>query len=157
MEDNTFAKEVNMHLSDNALSFLKEAAKWTKFLSILGFIGIGFMFLGGFYMGFFMNTFGGMYSSYSVYSDGFWWGMAFVYWILAAVYIAPVYYLFQFSDKMTSAINTFNSERLTESFKYLKSHYKFIGIMAIVILAIYALCIIVGIIIAVVFAANFVH
>jgi len=156
MEDNTLAKEVRFSLTDDSVSFLKEGAKWAKFLAIMGFIGVGFMFMGGFYMGFFMSNLSGMYGNTLNYPPGFWWIMAFVYWVLAAIYIAPVYYLFQFSDKMISAINSLNNQKLNDSFKYLKSHYKFLGIMTIVILSLYALFIVIAIIAVIVFAAHFV-
>ncbi|MEY3444664.1 MAG: hypothetical protein RLZZ519_2945, partial [Bacteroidota bacterium] len=39
------SKDGGLQLSQNSTSFLESTAKWARFLSILGFIGIGFMVL----------------------------------------------------------------------------------------------------------------
>jgi hypothetical protein len=54
--------------------------------------------------------------------------MAVVYLLLAALYF-PVYYLNKFASNAKIACATNDSDKLTVSFQYLKSHYKFIGIM----------------------------
>jgi hypothetical protein len=43
MEESTFQEDLNLYLNQEARGFLKETAKWAYFLSILGFVGIGFM------------------------------------------------------------------------------------------------------------------
>ena len=65
--------------------------------------------------------------------------MAVVYLLIAALYFFPVYYMNKFEPTAKAAFTNNDSKILTTSFRYLKSHYKFIGIMALVIFALYLL------------------
>lgn len=62
-----------------------------------------------------------------------------IYIGFAILYFFPVYYLFQFSQKVKQAIAHQSSELLEQSFENLKSHYKFVGIMMVIILGLYAI------------------
>ena len=48
-ENNTF--EMEMQLTETAKGFLKEIAKWAYFLSIMGYVMIGFIVLAALFMG----------------------------------------------------------------------------------------------------------
>ncbi len=61
----------------------------------------------------------------------------FLYIILAVIYFFPVYYLYKFSKDIGSALLYNNEEHLTSSFRFLKKHFKFIGIMIICMIAFY--------------------
>ncbi|CAD7812481.1 hypothetical protein CHRY9390_02519 [Chryseobacterium aquaeductus] len=116
--------------------FLKETAKWTAFLAILGYIGIGFMVLAAL----FMMSFGASMSSYKTMMPmGGGAFLAIFYLVFAALYFIPINYLYKFSSNMKLAIQTNNQANLTKSFEYLKSHYKFIGILTIIVFSIYIL------------------
>ena len=54
----------------------------------------------------------------------------------------PVWYLLQFSKKIKMAINHKNTDDFTEAFSDLKSLYKFMGIVTIIILSMYLLFIV---------------
>ena len=69
-------------------------------------------------------------------------GVGIFYLIFIVLYCVPIYYLFQFSNKAKAALISRSSQTLTEAMKYIKSHYKFVGIMTIVMLAIYPIIII---------------
>ena len=69
-------------------------------------------------------------------------GIAVFYLIFIGVYFFPIYYLLQFSNKAKEALLYRNSQTLTEAMKYIKSHFKFVGIMTIVMLALYPIIII---------------
>jgi hypothetical protein len=60
----------------------------------------------------------------------------------------------KFAANLKLAFKSNDSAALASSFEYLKSHYKFIGIMAIVTLSFYALFIIGAIVVAVAAAFN---
>lgn len=140
MEENEITK-TNFVLSDESEAFLKETAKWGYFLSILGFVFIGIIVLMAFFIGAFlskMDSFGGnpMGGSMSIIGNlgGF---FGFIYLVLAAIYFFPVYYLFQFSSKVKTAFRNNDNDKLNESFQFLKSHYKFIGVLALLFLVLY--------------------
>jgi len=115
--------------------YLRETRKWTKFFAILGFIFIGLMV----FMSIGMFAASNMMSAYTSVPMG---GIAVFYLLLIGVYFFPVYYLLQFSNKAKEALISRSSQTLTEAMKYIKSHYKFVGIMTIVMLALYPIIII---------------
>ena len=122
--------------------FLTEIAKWTTFFAILGFIGIGFMVI----VALIFMTLGaslGSYNSMIPMGGGFF--VSFLYLVLAAFYFFPVNYLYKFSSNMKNALRSNNQQSLTLAFGYLKSHYKFIGILTIVVLSLYLLLILITI------------
>jgi len=149
--ENYFNSQMNgaggeMTITNQAREFLRETAKWAKFLAIMGFIGLIFMVMAGFMMGALMSTsFGDLMETPGLPR----WFLPFFYIIFAAIYAAPLYYLYQFSNKAKIALEANDNNLLTEALGFLKSHYKYIGIMMIVIMAVYALIIIVAIIAAI--------
>ena len=118
-----------------SLGYLNTAAKWAKFLAILGFIGIGFMVVGGLFTSVFLTFLRSVpsMSSFPV-PMGF---LGFFYIILAAVYVMPVIYLNNFSNNISKAVAFRETAILTEALLNLKRHLKYIGIMTIVIIATY--------------------
>ena len=68
--------------------------------------------------------------------------MTGIYLVLALIYVFPVLYLFKFSTKMKSPLQTKDNEVLANAFKNLKSHYKFIGVFTIITLSLYILVIV---------------
>ncbi|RXJ51396.1 DUF5362 family protein [Gelidibacter gilvus] len=137
MEEKSAFETFELNLPPVILGFLKETSTWTYFLSILGFIGIGLMILGGLFFSLAMNLIpgGNPYAGLGV--DMSYFGMFYV--VIALFYFFPVLYLFNFSRKMKSALNSNNNDELTSAFSNLKSHYKFIGIFTIVIISLYVL------------------
>lgn len=134
MEEIQTLKNSNLHLTEESKSFLKETAKWAYFLSILGFVGVGFMVVLALFMGTIFSKLGVFGARFGMMEGGF---ITVIYLLLAVLYFFPVYYLFQFSSKAKVAFNCNDYETLTTSFEYLKSHYKFMGILALVIFSIY--------------------
>jgi len=120
-------------------SFLSEIARWAYFLSIIGFIMIAFLIVIAIFAG---SVIGMMTSQIpeangmGAIGGGF---ITFLYLIIAGIYIFPILYLYRFSTKMKYALRTNDQESLSSSFENLKSHYKFIGVLMIVVLAFYAL------------------
>lgn len=55
------------------------------------------------------------------------------------IVLLPIFYLYKFSKYSKTAIYSEDSEQLSLAFKYLKKHYKFIGILSIILLSFYVL------------------
>ncbi|MEO8253823.1 MAG: hypothetical protein ABI554_05490 [Flavobacterium sp.] len=137
MEEITTTVNSNLHFTEESKSYLKETAKWAYFLAILGFIGIAILILFALFFGTIfskLSSFGGNVSPIPMMAGSF---ITAIYLILAAIYFFPIYYLFQFASKAKAAFAFENNEKLTESLQYLKSHYKFMGIMAIIMFSFY--------------------
>lgn len=137
MEETTAFDDFDLRLTEKSKSFLKETAKWAYFLSIVGFVGIGFLVLVALFFGTIfskLSSFGGNSTPMPMMAGGF---ITVLYLVIAVIYFFPVYYLFQFSSKLKIAFNNTDNEQLTASFENLKSHYKFMGICAIVMISLY--------------------
>ena len=143
------AVESDLRLNRSAQDFLYEAARWGKFLAIVGFVIIGLMVLLGIGMGVFMGSFASLADS-SDYSSpllGMMGGGAFtlIYLVFAALYFFPTLYLYRFSTNAMTAIKQAHSHQVELSMENLKSMFKFMGILMIIILSFYALIFLFGI------------
>ena len=143
MENNLHVeKGENLVIDWRSKEFLKETAKWTKFLAILGFVGIGLMVLGSLVM---------LFAPSSLMSNGdFPFGgkifMMLLYLAFAVLYYFPISYLYQFSENTKKAIENNDNNAIRDAFEFLKSHYKFMGILTIILLVFYAIMIFIGLI-----------
>jgi hypothetical protein len=135
------------NLSDSAIYYLAEARKWAKFIAIIGFVGIGLMVMMGLIMGLIMDSLISAASQSPMPFSGT--VFMFIYLVIAALYFFPVYYLYRFSVDMGNALVSGSEDIMTSAFGYLKSHYKFIGILIIVSLAFGVLAMIGGFIAAI--------
>nr|WP_297306234.1 hypothetical protein [uncultured Flavobacterium sp.] len=138
-----------LEVTDFIKSTLLETAKWAKLLAIIGFVGIGLMVV----LGFFMGTITSMISSIDPYAmednpfdaiGGIF--VSIIYFVMALLYYFPIKYLFDFATKVKKAIAITDQQLFTEALVNLKAHYRYIGILMIVLLAFYALMLIVMII-----------
>ncbi len=136
MED--FQRE-ELRLNETSIGFLRETAKWAYFLSIMGFIGIAFIVLMAFFMGSIMGSVGAIGGDTEIgMMGGF---ITVIYLLIAVLYFFPVLYLFKFASRMKHAVHSNNTDVMTSAFENLKSHYKFMGILTIVMISIYILVI----------------
>lgn len=143
MEDNLHVENgENLVIDWRSKEFLEETAKWTKFLAILGFVGIGLMVLGSLVM---------LFAPSSLMSNGdFPFGgkifIMLLYLAFAVLYYFPISYLYQFSENTKKAIENNDNNAIRDAFEFLKSHYKFMGILTIILLSFYAIMIFIGLI-----------
>ena len=127
-------------ITSGAKGFLTETSKWCKFLSIVGFVGLGLLLLSSF----FINTIYSNMPQASAMPFNLGIVMTIVYVLIIAIYIFPIYYLYQFSVQLKKALISKDDETLASAFEMLKSHYKFTGVFSIIMLSIYVLAGIVG-------------
>ncbi|MCF6128760.1 hypothetical protein L1S35_03695 [Flavobacterium sp. AS60] len=141
--------EEKLSLNELAVAALRESAKWCLFLAIVGFIGIAFMVLAGAFMSLTMATIGNEFGGVDPLG-GLKAYFGLIYIVIAALYFFPIYYLYKYATGTKRALESSNSEVLSDALVNLKSHHKFLGITTIVIISLYIL-IIIGVII---FAAK---
>ena len=153
MEETSVFEKFELHLSQSAKDFLRETAKWAYIVSIIGFIGIAFLLLMALFAGTLFSTLGNTVPGMGVVGGSFGLIIGIIYFVLAAIYFFPVYYLFKYAKGTKEALLLHDSDALEAALGYLKSHHKFVGIMMIVILSIYVVALF-GIIVA---AAAFGH
>ena len=130
-------------LTAESITYLLKAAKWGKFLAILGFIVSGLLIVGGIAMSFILNKVAGSEEMVPLnlpFSTVF---LSIIYIIVAGIYLIPVIFLNTFSNNAIKAVNLSSTEKMTTSLRNLKNLFVFIGISTIVILALYTLTLIV--------------
>ena len=97
MIHNPITELEQLTLTSASKTFLKETAKWTKFLAILGFVFIGFMLV----LAIFTTT---IYEYAVIIKPDLPRGLGLVmmitYLLLAFIYFFPVYYLLKFSNQL---------------------------------------------------------
>jgi hypothetical protein len=117
-----------MTVDEGMKANLISAANWAKFLCIVGSISAGLILLVGIILLF-------VGSNYVPYASA----AGFAYIILGAIYIYPILKGFQFANSTKSACLYNEKEDLAQGFEGLQSLFQFIGILTIIILALYAL------------------
>ncbi len=139
MEENSVIESFEMKLSESAKDFLKETAKWAYFLSILGYIGIAFIVIAALFAGTLFAAMAKMNPAIGMMGSSFGIMITFIYLVIAVLYFFPVYYLNKFASNARIALKGNDSDTLTTSLGYLKSHYKYIGMMTVIVFSIYLL------------------
>ena len=111
---------------------LLSAAKWTKFLCIIGWTGVVLLVV----LGILMSVLG---SSFGLGNTFLGAGMGVLYLIMAALYIYPLIKGFQFANGTKAACLTDNENELARGFSGLRALLQFFGILTIIVLILYAL------------------
>lgn len=124
-------------LTEDSINNLDTIWRWASFFSILGFIMIAFLILLGIIMGFVASAFNNSTTSPLVM-----YGIMIFYFIFASIYFYPILLLFRFSSWTKKAIRNKSSLDFSLALKNLKGHFQYVGIMTIVLFAIYILIII---------------
>lgn len=134
--------DLKMSLNDASKAYLKETAKWSQFLAIVGFVGIGIMVIASFFMGIIFSAL----PNNEELPEDFGPYMTIVYLIMALIYFFPVLYLYKFSVKLKQSLQSQDEDVLSEAFLNLKSMFKFMGVLTILLIALYILIFLFGII-----------
>ena len=145
MNPGTTGLTVNESMKADLLS----AARWTKFLCIIGCIGMGLMVLVAILMFFLGSTIARAANAYPLLGGG----LGFIYLIVAAIYIYPIIKGFQFANGTKKACLYNDEAELARGFSGLSSLAKFMGILTIIVLVLYAI-IIIGALFAIMIGAS---
>lgn len=124
-----------LEVNSQVTSYIENTAKWAKFLAIVGFVFTGLMVLGAL----FMFSVG----SSTRYVGGAMMGGSFMYILMAVLYFFPCLYLYNSSTNLLEAVNNNDQISFEEGFKNLNSCFRFVGVLTIVVLSIYALAILI--------------
>jgi hypothetical protein len=123
-------------ITAEAKYFLHTAGRWATFLGVLGFIGTGFVVIIALFIGTIFSYIGRLNPAAAALPAGVGGVLTFIYLLVAVFYFFMSYYIYQFGVSIKNG-TTFNDSILaTKAFKNLKSHFKLIGITAIVFISI---------------------
>lgn len=143
MSDQTNSSMFNLSFDHQTTSQFEAAAKWARFLGIIGFVICGLIVILALFAGTFISSMMGGFSG-GMTSVGAGFGMMFtiLYLLFAALYFFPSLFLYQFAVKMRTALTNSDQQALNYSAAKLKAFFRFWGILTIVLLSFYGLVII---------------
>jgi len=113
----------------NMVQYLDQTRPWVRFLSVLMFIGLGFMILGALFVlvaGASMSK--GMPTAL----------LSVVYLLLAGLYAPPAVFLWKYATAIKS-MDQRQAGGMEEALQAQKSFWRYIGILSLVVMIIYAI------------------
>ncbi|MCE9519267.1 MAG: DUF5362 domain-containing protein [Verrucomicrobia bacterium] len=134
-------------VTQGVLLQLQKTKPWVRFMSVMVFIGAGFMLLAGVAMGV-MGAAGALKGTgaSSAFSAGFGFGLTAVYALIAVLYIYPGMKLWKYANYIRDLLASRQVIDLEKALNEQRAFWKFFGVMMIVVLAIYFVIAIVGVI-----------
>ena len=150
MEQNQDKSIFGLGIDPSSKAHLAEAARWARFLAIVGFIMCGLIVLIGIFAASFITSFsskfGNEFGGATSMGSGMGSLMTVLYIGIAILYFFPCLFLFRFANLMKAALATEEQDNLNKSFQNLKVMFRYVGIITIIVLAIYLIGILVAII-----------
>jgi uncharacterized membrane protein YjgN (DUF898 family) len=134
----THSEEKKIEIGADILNNLNTTRKWTMFLSILGFIFLGFLIVAGLTTSLFLSAFKTEDVGLGIPESL----MIILFIVIAAIYFFPVFFLFRFSRHTRNAVQTLDKHELQKAFRNLKLYFLYIGVMIIIVLSIYIIALI---------------
>lgn len=135
MENNNESNSEFFVVDEQAKSTFIEMSKWTKFLAVLGFIGLGLIIGAGVFMVIAMSG-----SSSTAMTNGMGGiSIALMYLLFAGIFFYPLYTLLNYSTGIKEAFDTNNKNTFNKAVDNLKNTFKYLGIFHAVTLLIYVL------------------
>ena len=124
---------IGLTVNENMKSDLLTAAKWAKFLCIIGCIGTVLMVL----IGILLMIFGSFMANIAQMPYGA--AMGALYLIIAVIYIYPLIKGFQFANGTKAGCLASDENELARGFSGLRALLRFLGIFTIIMMILYVL------------------
>ena len=141
MEQNQSTPVSGLGIDTSSKFHLAEAARWAKFLSIVGFVVCGLVVILGIFAGSLFssqtNKYASEFEGMNSIGSGIGSAMAIIYIVVAILYFFPCLFLFRFANLMKAALAIDEQDSLIRSFQNLKKMFRYVGILTIVILTLY--------------------
>jgi flagellar biosynthesis protein FlhB len=133
-------------ITEDIRSYIYESAKWSKFLSIVGFVLTFLMVIAALSMNSIMASISEIpaYSGLAKFGSA---GLTLLYLILALLYFYPSFLMYKFATAAKQAVLYGDQANLSVAMNKLKSIFKFWGILTIILISFYLLMLLAGIMI----------
>jgi hypothetical protein len=132
-------------LSSEDKGYLETAAKWAKFMAIMGFIGVGFMVLGAFSLMAMGSMMGSAMEGGSPMMGGMMGtGIAVLYLLMALPFFFTCLYLYRFASKIQASLYS-NNLTATDAFLNLRNYFRLRGYIVVAIIILYLVAIVFGV------------
>jgi Family of unknown function (DUF5362) len=138
MESTVQSNLFDLQVDNAAMVYLRDAARWAKFLAVAGFIFCGlFVVVAVLFVSLLSSLFNSVGAS-GTYGIGA-VPIAFVYIFIAVLNFFPCLYLYNFATRMHAALRSNDQEQLNTSFRNMRAFYRFVGVMMIIALGFFLL------------------
>lgn len=131
-------------ISQEVMRQLAGTKPWVRFISVLMFVGAGFMLLAALVMGLAGGTIFSSMGSGSgpkfsgAMGAGIGLGIAFFYGLFALLYIYPALKLWKYANRIGDLANSGQTHDLEAALTEQRVFWKFVGIMILAVFALYA-------------------
>ncbi len=122
-------------ITERTAQIMHQTKGWTTFLSVLGFVGVGFMLLGGFAC----LALGAATGNFQVGM------MGVLYLPMAALYVYPTLKLWGYGKAVGVLLTTRKDADLEAALDQQRAFWRFLGIMTIVMMVLYALALVISV------------
>src|SRR5215213_2786165 len=122
----------NVPVTPLMVEHLRATKPWVRLISVIMFISAGLIFLGGLAM---------MFLGSSMGTRGFGLGpvIGIIYFIMGGLYVVPAYFLHQYASSIQDFLQGGGDSAMENALGSQKSFWRFVGILTLVIICIYAL------------------
>jgi uncharacterized membrane protein YjgN (DUF898 family) len=149
MEQNQDSSLFGLSIDPTGKSHLSDAAKWAKFLAIVGIVMCVLVVIFGVIAatslsnveGDFQRQFGRRSRSYG---SALGITLMITYIIVAVIYFFPCMFTLRFANHMQNAMKANDQSGLNESFKNLKVTFRYLGILTIIFIALFLMGLLIG-------------
>jgi hypothetical protein len=128
--------------SARTAELLRQTRPWVRFLGILGFVMVALMFVAGAVM----LTIAIVGSSTGGVPAGQFVAMGVMYPLMSLLYVFPSLFLLRYASRISDFLDQGTTEALDAALEAQKSFWKFVGIMAAIIMALYGVILLFGLI-----------
>lgn len=139
MEPSPQTNLFELQVDASALSYLRDAAKWARFLSLAGFVFCGlfvvFAIVAVTLLGGLFNTMGTSPASGGMGPAP----IAVVCICIAALNFFPNLYLYNFAGRMRLALQNNDQDHLNTAFKNIRGLLRFVGVLMIIAVGLFLL------------------
>ena len=133
MEQTTNTSLFTLSIDPVTKAHLSEAARWARFLAIVGMIFLALIIVFGVFGSTMLFSsiggFEGDATGMAAYGSGIFAGYMIV---IALIYFFPLLFTLRFANNVRTALNTNNQQALNTGFQNLKACFRFIGILTII-------------------------
>lgn len=140
-------------ISPRTSEALRRTRPWVMFMSIMMWVAVGFMLLGGAFM-LLAGAAGSALGNTGMPQGVMLVIIAMFYGLTAFLYIFPAVFLWRYGSRIGRMLSTSSVSELEGALEAQKSFWKFVGIMAIVFMALYAVMLAVMLVVGIVGALS---
>ena len=142
--DDVQRQSSELKITSHMVDSMRSTRPWAMFISILGFITVGFMLLAAIVIMVLGSVLPQEIDGFPAVL------MGIMYIIMSFFYLVPSIYLFRYTSAIGSFLDTMSESEMESALSNQKSFWKFIGILGIVMIAFAILGVIAAIVIPII-------